>query len=169
MARPCLGLCLSSESAWTCLLAFLGISFLICKLGVDEDPFVFLKIKKKFFFCFWLCWVFTAAFGLSLVPAGSGSSSSWGLGSSLLWLFLLWGAGFSHGGFSSWGTRASLLHGMWNFPGPGIEPMSPALAGGFLPPAPLEKSQDPFLIEQQCQGNDFVSQGTFGKVWGHFW
>ena len=33
---------------------------------------------------------------------------------------------------SSCGTRAQLLHGMWDLPRPGIEPMSPALAGGFL-------------------------------------
>jgi len=30
---------------------------------------------------------------------------------------------------NSCGTRALLLHGMWDLPGPGIEPMSPALAG----------------------------------------
>ena len=29
---------------------------------------------------------------------------------------------------------------MWDFPGPGLEPMSPALAGGFLTTAPPGKS-----------------------------
>ena len=29
---------------------------------------------------------------------------------------------------------------MWNLPGPGIEPVSPALAGGFLTTAPPGKS-----------------------------
>ena len=33
-----------------------------------------------------------------------------------------------------------MLHGMWDLPGPGIEPMSPALAGGFLTTEPPEKS-----------------------------
>ena len=33
---------------------------------------------------------------------------------------------------SSCGARASLLHGMWHLPRPGLEPMSPALVGGFL-------------------------------------
>ena len=33
----------------------------------------------------------------------------------------------------SCGTRALLLFGMWNLPGPGIEPESPALAGGLYP------------------------------------
>ena len=35
---------------------------------------------------------------------------------------------------------ASLLCGMWNLPGSGIEPVSPALADGFLSTALLEKS-----------------------------
>ena len=33
---------------------------------------------------------------------------------------------------SSCRVRASLLQGMWDLPGSGIEPMSPALAGGFF-------------------------------------
>ena len=41
---------------------------------------------------------------------------------------------------SSCGTRAYLLRGMWDLPGPGLEPMSPALAGGFLTTAPPGKS-----------------------------
>ena len=32
-------------------------------------------------------------------------------------------------------------HGMWNLPGPGLEPVSPALAGGFLTTGPPEKSE----------------------------
>ena len=35
--------------------------------------------------------------------------------------------------------RAWLLCGMWNLPGPGTEPMSPALAGGFLTTGPLKE------------------------------
>ena len=38
------------------------------------------------------------------------------------------------------GARALLLHGMWDLPGPGLEPVSPALAGGFLTTAPPGKS-----------------------------
>ena len=40
---------------------------------------------------------------------------------------------------SSCGARALLLHGMWDLPGPGLEPVSPALAGGFLATAPPGK------------------------------
>ena len=55
-------------------------------------------------------------------------------------------AGFSRCGtrapghrLSSCGTRAQLLHGMWDLPGPGLEPMSPALAGGLPTTAPPGK------------------------------
>ena len=40
---------------------------------------------------------------------------------------------------SSCGARAQLLCGMWDLPGPGLEPVSPALAGGFLTSAPPGK------------------------------
>ena len=40
---------------------------------------------------------------------------------------------------SSCGTRAQLLHSMWDLPGPGLEPVSPALAGRFLTTVPPEK------------------------------
>ena len=41
---------------------------------------------------------------------------------------------------SSCGARTSLLHSMWDLPGPGLEPVSPALAGGFLTTEPPGKS-----------------------------
>ena len=41
---------------------------------------------------------------------------------------------------SSCGTKAYLSHGMWNLPGPGIKPMSPALADRLLTTGLLEKS-----------------------------
>ena len=43
---------------------------------------------------------------------------------------------------SSCGSRAQLLHGMWDLPGSGLKPVSPALAGGFsttVPPGKLWK------------------------------
>ena len=58
----------------------------------------------------------------------------------------LWHTGFSSCGsraqerrLSSCGTRAQFLRGMWDPPGPGLDPMSPALAGGFLTTAPPGK------------------------------
>ena len=47
--------------------------------------------------------------------------------------------------FSSCGTRAQLLCGMWNLLGPRIKLMSPALAGRFLTPGPSRKSPNAFL------------------------
>ena len=40
---------------------------------------------------------------------------------------------------SNCGSRSQLLHGMWDPLGPGLEPMSPALAGGFSTTAPPGK------------------------------
>ena len=40
---------------------------------------------------------------------------------------------------SSCGSRAQLLRGMWDLPRPGLEPVSPALAGGFPTTAPPGK------------------------------
>ena len=57
----------------------------------------------------------------------------------------LWSTGFRRKSFSSCGTWAYLPCGMWNLPGPGIESLSPELAGGFLttgpPGKPLPSSQ----------------------------
>ena len=41
---------------------------------------------------------------------------------------------------SSCGARAQLLHGMWDPPGAGLEPVPPALAGGFSTTVPAGKS-----------------------------
>ena len=46
---------------------------------------------------------------------------------------------------SSCGARALLLRGMWDLPGPGLEPVSPALAGGFLTTVPPGKPHGCFL------------------------
>ena len=42
---------------------------------------------------------------------------------------LVVGHGLQTRRLSSCGSRASLLHGMWDLPRPGLEPVSPALAG----------------------------------------
>ena len=43
-------------------------------------------------------------------------------------------------GLSSFGPQASFQLGMWNLPGSGIEPVSPALAGELLSTIPPGKS-----------------------------
>ena len=42
---------------------------------------------------------------------------------------------------SNCGSRAQPLHGMWDLPRPGLEPVSPALAGGLSTTAPPGKPQ----------------------------
>ena len=42
---------------------------------------------------------------------------------------------------SNCGSRAQLLRGMWDLPRPGLEPMSPALAGRFSTTAPPGKPE----------------------------
>ena len=44
---------------------------------------------------------------------------------------------------SSCGSRAQSLRGMWDLPRPGLEPVSPALAGGFSTTAPPGKPGKP--------------------------
>ena len=46
---------------------------------------------------------------------------------------------------SNCGSRAQLLRGMWDLPRPGLEPVSPALAGRFSTTAPPGKSPTLFL------------------------
>ena len=81
--------------------------------------------------------------GLCLFTVSGGYSSLRCTGFSLPWLLLLWSTGSRPESFSSCGSqalerrlscgaRAELLRGMWSLPGPGLEPVSPALAGGFL-------------------------------------
>ena len=68
------------------------------------------------------------------------------VGFSLRWLLSLWSTGYRREGLSSCGARAQLLHGMWDLPGPGLEPVSPALAGRFLTTAPLGKPLFYFIL-----------------------
>ena len=47
---------------------------------------------------------------------------------------------------SNCGSRAQLLRDIWDLPRPGLEPMSPALAGIFSTTAPPGKPGLPFYI-----------------------
>ena len=47
---------------------------------------------------------------------------------------------------SNCGSRAQLLHGMWDLPRPGIEPLSPALAGRFSTTAPPGKPPRQYFL-----------------------
>ena len=74
-----------------------------------------------------LCWCTR----VSLVAASRGCSSQWCAGPSFRWLLLwstscrVWLQQLQH-------SALGPLLCMWFLPGPGIEPLTPALAGGFL-------------------------------------
>ena len=70
-------------------------------------------------------------------------------GFSLWWLLFLKSIGSRHVTFSSCGAWAQLLRGMQDLPGLGIEPVSPALAGGFLTTAPPVKPKNQHNFEVQ--------------------
>ena len=122
--------------------------------NVYSSPLPYLFI---YLFIFWLHWVFIAVCGLSLVAVSRGYSPLQCTGFPLRWLLLLRSMGSRHPGFSSCGSQglerrlsscgaqALYLCGMWDLPRPGLEPVSPALAGRFLTTAPPGKSLLPFL------------------------
>ena len=84
------------------LANFLGFCYL------THNNLFFLKFIY-FIYYFWLHWVFIAARGLSLVTASGGYSLLRCEGFSLRWLLLLWSKGSRRAGFSSCGTRASVV------------------------------------------------------------
>ena len=51
---------------------------------------------------------------------------------------------------SNCGSWAQLLRGMWDLPRPGLEPVSPALAGRFSTTAPPGKPGSEFSNSQNC-------------------
>ena len=56
-------------------------------------------------------------------------------------------------GLSSIGAGAQLLRGKWGPPGPGIEPLSPALAGGFFttePPGSPQNNHQHLTLFRKC-------------------
>ena len=116
----------------------------------SRGAFFFFNLFTLFIY-FWLHWVFIVMCGLSLVVASGVHSLLRCAGLPLQWPLLLQSTGPRCMGFSSCasralerrlsscGTRAQLLHGMWDPPGPGLEPVSPALAGGFPTTGPPGK------------------------------
>ena len=57
-----------------------------------------------------------------------------------------------------------MLHGMWDLPRPGIEPVSPALAGGFLTTAPPGNSLEQLFEKLGVSSGGDRSTEKFGAV-----
>ena len=53
---------------------------------------------------------------------------------------------------SNCGSRAQLLHSMWDLPRPGLEPVCPALAGRLSTTAPPGKPNDSFFLLSEFPG-----------------
>ena len=103
------------------------------------------SLLHHYIFFFWMRWVFAAVRGLSLVAVSGLCCGAWashcsGFSCCRTGTLGAWASVVVARGLSSCGTGAELLCGMWDLPGPGIEPVSPALAGGFLTAAPPGKS-----------------------------
>ena len=128
---------------------------------IKQTLFMFLcnKFSIIIFYCFFnkFIYLFMAALGLRCCPRAFSSCREWGLlfvavcglliaVASLITEHGLQARGLSSCGLraperrlSSCGTRAQLFCGMWDPPGPGLKPVSPELAGGFLSTVPPGK------------------------------
>ena len=86
--------------------------------------------------------------GAQAVGARASVVEARGLSSCGLWALEL--------SLSSCGAQAYLFCGMWDLPGPGLKPVSPALAGRFLTTAPPGNSIQTFLKEGRRWENDVL-------------
>ena len=127
--------------------------------------------------------VFVASRGFLWLPQ-AGTTLCCGVWASHCGGFFCWQslssrrAGFSRCGsraverrLSIGGARAQLLHGMWDLPGPGLKPVSPALAGGFLTTEPPGKPMSRYDLEQKEEGCDsgrgpFLGRTMVCVFWG---
>ena len=100
-----------------------------------------LPYPFKFRVNLWLWSVFIVALRLSLVAASRGCS----LVAVRALLIRVASLVVEHRP-SSCGAWAQLPRGMWDLPRPGMQPVSPALAGGFLTTGTPGKSRSPCLL-----------------------
>ena len=122
------------RASTTLIISFHGTPIALSKSLVplnSPGPSRLSKLIPRPPFLLSLCWVFTAACGLSSLHR-SARASHWGA-------FSLWSRGSRAQGLSSCGSRAPLLCDLWDLSIPGIEPVSPALAGRFSTPGPPAK------------------------------
>ena len=78
----------------------------------------------------YLIYLINLYYAMSLLLQESFLQLQW-MGFSSWWLLLLLSKDSCCLGFRSCGAGAQLFCGIWNLPGPGIETVSPALAGGL--------------------------------------
>ena len=113
------------------------------------DPNLFIYLKKFLHFIY----LFLAVLGLRFCARAFSSCGKWGplfivvRGPLTIAASLVAEHRLQTRRLSSCGTRAQLLRGMWDPPRPGLEPVSPALAGRFSTTAPPGK---PLKLHSNC-------------------
>ena len=105
----------------------------------------FLVWFLNFLFIIYLLFLFLAVLGLRFGTRAFSSCGKWGplfiaaRGPLTIAASLVPEQRLQMLRLSSCGSRAQLLRGMWDLPGQGLKPVSPALAGGFSNTAPPGK------------------------------
>ena len=119
----------------------LGISF----NSISPQPFFLSFFFLIFLFIIYLLFLFLAVLGLRFCARALSSCGEWGplfiavRGPLTIAASLVAEQRLQTRRLSSCGSRAQLLHGMWDLPRPGLKPVSPALAGRFSTTAPPGK------------------------------
>ena len=116
------------------------------------SSFFFFFFLICLFIYFWLCRVPVSARGLSPVVASGGHSSSRCSGLSLSRPLLLRSTGSRRAGSVIVAHGPSCSAACRDLPRPGLEPVSPALAGRFSTTAPPGKPQTLVFLRLLCLG-----------------
>ena len=99
----------------------------------------------RWYFIVLFCFLFLAVLGLRFCVRAFSSCGKWGplfiavRGPLTVVASLVAEHRLQTRRLSNCGSRGQLLHGMWDLPRPGLEPVSPALAGRFSTTAPPGK------------------------------
>ena len=127
-------------------MTFSGYSPVVEILGHMVILFlVFFFFLKKLVFNLFFFFLFLAILGLCFCTRAFSSCGKWGplfiavRGPLTIMASLVAEHRLQTRRLSSCGSEAQLLHGMWDPPRPGLEPVSPALAGRFPTTAPPGK------------------------------
>ena len=107
------------------------------------------------YFFFFLIYLFLAVLGLHFCARAFSSCGEWGplfiavRGPLTIAASLVAEHRLQTRRLSSCGSRAQVLRGMWDLPRPGLEPVSPALAGRFSTTAPPGKPRSNVLLRMK--------------------
>ena len=124
-----------------------GSTVTIATLRRDEAPALLASLSFFFFFN-----LFMAVLGLRFCARTFSSCGKWGplliavRGPLIIAASLVAEHRLQMRRLSNCGSRAQLLRGMWDLPRPGLEPVSPALAGRLSTTAPPGKPQSAIFI-----------------------